>query len=249
MSFETYQALQDEIRSFLWDREDIAAKIPSFISLAEAEMRRLIRTRESTAMRPFSLGGEIASIPCGAGTIKAVRINSGSSTKDLDYIPPEEYSSLSHDLSGLPRFYTIQNEQLYFHPAGPSQGEIVFVEAFEPLSNFCRSNWLLKKHPDVYLCGALKWGKAWLIDGDWDWSGPFYAAIEAANADNPRVQTNTSLRADEVTRISRNAGGYNILTDGGGGYGYIEPPTRNVPVEHQSNMAADFLGLYESVIN
>lgn len=213
MSFETYQDLQAEIQSFLWDRADVAAKIPTFITLAESEARRLLRTREATAIRSFTLSGEITSIPCGAGTIKAIRIDGPSGTKDLDYIPPEEYSTLAPRDSGTPRFYTVQNDKIYFYPAGPTQGQIVFVEPFEPLSNVCRSNWLLKKHPDIYLCGALKWGKAWLIDSDWDWSGPFYAAIEAANADNPRIQTNTTLRADEAT-VMTGRRSFNIYTGG-----------------------------------
>lgn len=214
MSFENYTALQAEVKSFMWDRDDVAEKIPTLITLTESEARRLLRTRESTAMRPFTIGGDITSIPCGAGTIKAVRLsNPTHGYRDLDYLPPEEYSALAPDREGPARYYTIQNDKIYLYPGGNATGEIVFVEPFEPLSKTCATNWLLKKHPDIYLCGALKWGKAWLIDGDWDWASPFYAAIEAANADNPRVQTNTTLRADEVTGMS-GRGRFNIYTGG-----------------------------------
>ena len=67
------------------------------------------------------------------------------------------------------------------------------------MSDTCPCNWVLKHHPDIYLCGALKWAKAWLIDSDQDWQTPFLRGIEAANRDSPRVQMNSTLRADEAT--------------------------------------------------
>lgn len=212
MPFNTYDELKAEIQSFLWDRADVVAKIPTFIVLAEAEARRLIRTRNVNDSRQFSYSGTVAAIPCGAGAIKAIQIDDGG-TRDLDYISPEQFSSLNDPKTGTPRFYTVQNEQIYFYPQGATTGRILFIDPFEPLSNACRCNWLLKEHPDIYLCGALKWGKAWLIDGDWDWATPFYSAIEAANAHNPRVQTNTKIRADEASMMAGRPG-FDMLTGG-----------------------------------
>ena len=185
MSFESYDALRAEIQSFLWDRTDVVAKIPSFITLAETEAKRLLRTRQTNERKPFTISGEISSIPCGSGPILAVRVMDGC-TKDLDYVSPEQFSALSKPVSWTPEFYTIQNERMYFYPEGDFSGEIVFVEPFCSLSSTNRTNWLLREHPDIYLCGALKWAKAWLIDSDQDWATPFYSAIEAANAHMPR---------------------------------------------------------------
>jgi len=212
MPFENYTQLQAEIKSFLWDRADVVERIPSFIALAESEARRLLRTRQTNATRPFTLANGQSSIPCGAGQVKAVRVMEGN-TRDLDYVSPEQFSALSSPNDGVARFYTIQNDSIYFYPAGPTTGEMVFVDPFEPLSKTCACNWLLKNHPDIYLCGALKWGKAWLIDGDWDWATPFYSAIEAANAHTPRVQTNTHVRADEASLMASRRG-FDIRTGG-----------------------------------
>jgi len=212
MSFENFEALKAEVQSFMWDRADVVSRIPTFISLAEAEARRLLRTRETNERRAINISSDVTSIPCGAGQIKAIRITENG-TKDLDYVTPEQFSSMSSPSYGVPRFYTIQNERVYFYPQGAFTGEMVFIEPFEPLSKVCNCNWLLKQHPDIYLCGALKWGKAWLIDGDWDWAAPFYSAIEAANAHSPRVQTNTTLRADDAAIMARR-NGFNIMTGG-----------------------------------
>lgn len=216
--FDTYAQLKEQVASFLWDREDAAAKIPVFIQLAEAEARRLLRTRQTTDSVPFTISSATAGIPCDAGSIKAIRIDDPdeSSSRELDYMSPERWASLGSMSSGWPRFYTIQNDRIYFAPHGdePIKGSLVYIGPFCPLSDTCRTNWLLKKHPDIYLCGALKWAKAWLIDSDQDWSSPFYAAISAANRDDPRVQMNTKLRADEATAMGSRHKTFDIRTGG-----------------------------------
>lgn len=219
MSFENYTSLKAEILSFLWDRPDVVGKIPSFISLAESEARRLLRTRQVNARRSFSVSGETASVPCGNGAILSIRIDDGgeSQTRDLDYVSPEQWASFSAPSSvGRPRFYTVQNDRIFFYPNADETyaGHIVFVDAFESLSDTCSCNWLLKHHPDIYLAGSLKWAKAWLIDSDQDWEGPFLRGIAAANRANPRVQMNTTLRADEATMMGSRRGGFDIRNGG-----------------------------------
>lgn len=219
MSFENYADLKAEIKSFLWDRPDVEARIPSFVKLAETEARRLLKTREANATQKFAYSAGMTSIPCGAGNILAVRLGGDDVTpwRDLNYVSPEMFSTIpERDLRGYPRFYTVQNERIMFAPRGDaaSQGEIVYIDSFCPLKNDDDCNWLLRDHPDIYLCGALKWGKAWLIDGDWDWATPFYSAIKAANAEVPRVQMNTTLRADEATFMGSRRRSFNIYTGG-----------------------------------
>lgn len=218
MAFDTYAALQAEVRSFLWDRTDVVEKIPTFITLAESEARRLLRTREASDSIPFSVSGSTMSIPCEAGQITAVQIDESDigGSRDLDYVSPEALSAYQpFDKTGSPKFYSIVNDRLVFHPAptGPLSGTLTYVGKFCSLSSSTYSNWLLNKHPDIYLCGALKWAKAWLIDSDQDWGGQFYAAINAANRDNPRVQSNTKIRADEATMMG-SRGGFDIRTGG-----------------------------------
>lgn len=217
MSFKDYASLQEEIKSFLWDRADVVARIPSFITLAESEARRLLATRQMVTAQQFNISNETRSIPCNAEVVKSVRIEKDQTSYDLDYVTPEQMATYSQAVApSRPRFYTIQNDRMTFYPAPLEayEGQIIFRESLPSLSNTCRSNWLLENHPDIYLCGALKWGKAWLIDGDWDWETPFYRAIDAANADQPMNQRNTRLRADDVVAMGSRARRWNIYTDG-----------------------------------
>lgn len=217
MSFDTYAQLQAEIRSFLWDRADVVDKIPSFIHLAEGEMRRLLRTRQVNGRHSFTVSSETASLPNENGTILSIRIDDGGegATRDLDYVSPEQWATFSAPGStGRPRFYTVQNNRIFFYPkaAETYYGHIVYVEEFSSLSDTCPCNWVLKHHPDIYLCGALKWAKAWLIDSDQDWQTPFLRGIEAANRDSPRVQMNSTLRADEATIMGARRRRFDIMS-------------------------------------
>lgn len=219
MSFDNYGELKAAIKSFLWDRPDIDNQIPNFVKLAETEARRLLKTREANATQRFAYSAGMSSIPCGAGNILAVRLGGDDVRpwRTLDYVSPEQFVSIhEHDSIGYPRFYTVQNERIMFAPRGnaASQGEIVYIDSFCPLQDDDDCNWLLRDHPDIYLCGALKWGKAWLISDDQDWSTPFYSAIRAANAETPRVQLNTTMRADEATFMGSRRRTFNIRTGG-----------------------------------
>lgn len=213
MAFDNYDQLKEQIASFLWDRDDAATQIPAFIELAESEMRRLLRTQQTTAVKRFVMSAGLSSLPCGAGQVKGVNVDGLA----LTYLSPEHFSDAAHDVSSgvRPRFYTVRDGSIYFwpHNSAGKEGEIVYVDPFEPLSDSCDCNWILKRHPDIYLSGALRWAKRWLIDPAQDWDTVFFSAIEAANKDNPRVQPNTKIRADDVSMMAGRRG-FNIYTGG-----------------------------------
>lgn len=219
MSFDTYADLQAEIRSFLWDRTDVVAKIPTFISLAESEMRRLLRTRQVIRQTPFTVSAGTSGLPCCTSEVLTIQIalpGSDVATYDLDYVSPEAMDQWSGQSASRPRFYTILGDRLYFLPV-PDQsysGHMRLRDGFPSLSASNRCNWILEKHPDIYLAGALKWAKRWLIDQDQDWETPFLEGIAQANRDQPMRQRNTTLRTDGVAGTG---GAYNVYSDTYGG--------------------------------
>lgn len=221
MGFANYTELQGEIRSFLWDRTDVVARIPSFIQLAEAEMRRLLRTQQVVVTRPVNISGDIMPLPSNERQIMSLQINlpEGSGTLDLTYATPEQVAQWSVVSPQRPRFYTIENNRIQFLPV-PDQaytGTMTYRSVFDPLAENNITNWILERHPDIYLSGALKWAKRWLIDSEQDWETPFYQAIELANKDQPMRQANSRLRADDASALNRTNGRYDIRTDSYGG--------------------------------
>lgn len=221
MAFGDYTQLQAEIQSFLWDRTDVVAKIPTFITLAEAEMKRLLKTQQAVVSRPMALsaGNGVGGLPGASRKIRSVVLNeiSGNGTFELDYATPEAMAGYNFVNPARPRFYTIEGDRLRILPL-PDQaytGTVHYRSVFDPLADTNTTNWVLEQHPDIYLSGALKYAKMWLIDQDQDWGSVFYGAIDQANQDEPMIQTNSTLRADEVSAMG-NRSGYNIYTDGYG---------------------------------
>lgn len=224
MSFANYTGLQEEIKSFLWDRTDVVARIPSFIQLAESEMRRLLRTQQSVKRQTYTVSNTTGSVPCDEMQIMAIQLQlpgANAGTIDLDYATPEQMAQWSVVSPQRPRFYTVENDTIRFLPS-PDQtysGVIIYQADFSSLSATNRTNWILERHPDIYLSGALKWAKRWLIDQDQDWDTPFYQGIEAANRDQPMRQRNSRLRTDEAASMNRaGRGRWNIYSDSYGGF-------------------------------
>ena len=220
MAFTTYEELQAEIASFVWDRQDIVAKIPTFISLAEAEMRRLLRTRDTIQQQPFTVSTDKKGIPCGTQEILSVKLDSPEgqffSSETLTYMTPEAIDEYEDQGPSRPRFYTILGDRMYLLPT-PDQaytGHIRIRSGFCPLSDENECNWILERSPDIYLWGALKQTAPWLYEDERisTWNSMFREAIEQANRDMPIRQRDTKLRADSVTALTRRTA-YNVKTD------------------------------------
>lgn len=221
MPFANYAELQAEVTSYLWDRPDIAVKIPTFITLAESEMRRLLRTRNTIQQQNFTVSAETRGVPCGTQEILSVRLDSPQGqffeAEALTYMTPEGIDEYERIEPSRPRFYTILGDRMYFLPT-PDQtytGHIRVRDAFCSLSATNRTNWVLEKHPDIYLWGALKQSAPWLHEDEriGTWTSMFREAIEQANRDMPMRQRDTKLRADAVTALARSRNGYNVRSD------------------------------------
>jgi hypothetical protein len=235
MPFTTYAELQEEIKSFVWDRADIVAKIPSFISLAEAEMRRLLRTRDTIQQQSFSVSGDTKGIKCDTREVLSVKLDAPQGQffqeNTLTYMTPEAIDEYRDNGPGKPRFYTLLGDRMYFLPT-PDQdytGHIRVRTGFCSLSTSNACNWILERHPDVYLWGALKQTAPWLYEDERisTWNSMFREAIEQANRDMPMRQRDTKLRSDSLIALVRRRDGY-----GGGGYDGIGglAPMTDAPV-------------------
>ncbi len=156
VALDTYDDLQAEIAAWL-RRSDLAEEIPSFITLAEAQMNRRLRVRPMTARLAQSWSAEYVDLPADFLSERLVKITSGPTTV-LRYLTAEEMDAkVRSAASGKPRFYALYGGEMRLHPV-PDQAyaaELVYLQALPALSESNTSNWLLAAHPDAYLYGAL----------------------------------------------------------------------------------------------
>jgi len=163
MSFATYTALQSEIADYL-ARDDLTAKIPSFIALAEAKFNRVLvckdmEQRSTATLNLSSAEPEFLSLPSDYQAMRRLRITSIASKPRLEFATQaflDDKRFSSGNITGQPRWFTVLGTELELFPTPDAAYtlEMVYRKAIPPLANNA-ANWLLLAHPDAYLYGAL----------------------------------------------------------------------------------------------
>lgn len=189
MSITTYSALKTAIADFL-NRDDLAATVPTFISLAEADINRRVRHWRMENRATATLDGRYEALP--PRFLAPIRL---SVTGDKIYqLKPAGQSAMldlrsqSADQSGRPEYYALTKGELEFFPT-PSDDyslEMVYYEGVEPLSDSVATNWLLTNYPDVYLYGSLVHTAPYLNDDQRTqvWAAFYQSAVDALDLDD-----------------------------------------------------------------
>lgn len=169
------------------DRDDLDAKIPVFIQLAESMFNRELRCPEMENTVTASVDTEDTSLPDDYLAMRAMYIE-GSPDNPIKAMSPTALKSEYNGASGFPKAYALVGGgmRLAPPPSGPILLTMDYFAQIDPLSVFAPSNWLLEKHPDAYLYASLYFAEQIL--------------------DNPtRVQQWKSLLVEVIERINRAA--------------------------------------------
>lgn len=172
MSISTYSELKSAVADWL-NRADLTAVIPSFISLAESQFNRdeRLRTRDSIVRATATFDEEYEALPSDYLEMENLTILNQPTPKRLQYITlnqMDEYKR-SYTAAGVPLYYTLVGNQVQLLPVPPEQGydaEMVYYAKIPALSDVNPTNWLLTKHPDVYLYGTLIQAAPYLKDDE-----------------------------------------------------------------------------------
>jgi hypothetical protein len=148
----TYTDLQDYVAA--WAKaDDLTSVIVGCIQLAEARLNRSLRVSEMEAeFASVALVDGSADLPADFLEFKELRFDGARSytllPKSLEYI-----RSLGSDSQGNPDFYAISGETVVCYPA---VGDIAgtYYQSIPALASNS-TNWLLTKHPDLYLFATL----------------------------------------------------------------------------------------------
>jgi hypothetical protein len=162
MALSTFTELKDAIADWL-DRSDLTARIPDFITLAEARLNRDLRIRpmEVRSSMETTSGQQYFNLPGGYIQMRNIQLNTNP-TAPLEYITPEMLDRLyGSSTTGKPRAYSLIGDEIQLAPIPDSDYtvEMAFYEKFTPLgdgtSGTVTTNWLTTNAPDVLLYGAL----------------------------------------------------------------------------------------------
>ena len=206
MAISTYSELQTAVANWL-DRDDLSARIPEFISLAEARFNRLLRLRSMESKQTAStVGGQRNyNLPASYIQMRNFQLNTSPITT-LSYVTPEIYDRLwGGSTGGIPKFYTIVADEISLGPIPGSviTMEMLFYRRFDNLSASTTTNWLLTYAPDIYLYASMLEAEPFIMN---DERVPLWAtALEKAISDM-QEQDNKDRHSGSALRVMNTSG-------------------------------------------
>lgn len=196
MALDTYAGLKTAVADWLnkTTLANIDDRAAEFIGLAEAQMSRDLDVREMSGTITLTIADEEMALPCDFAGVKSFRIN-GSPAAPLNYVQPSELDDAFG--TGKPCRYTI-TDRIVFDPVPDAEYEarLRYRKRIPSLSASTPTNWLLRKHPDAYLYGALSQALIYLRDDERQAIRDAYGrAVLAIEEDDKRSAYPSTLNA------------------------------------------------------
>lgn len=187
MALANYSDLLAAVGNWL-NRSDLTARIPDFIVLAEAEFNRLVRTPDMEATANVTVTSGAGSLPADCLGVKTARI---AGAGKLNFISTDEFDELSAAVSppaGNPDSYTEWGSSLHILPSGNATVAIRYFQKIPALTVSNATNWLMTRHPDLYLYATLVQSEAfgWNDERLPLWRSAVEQTISQINADGQR---------------------------------------------------------------
>ena len=186
MAINNYTELQSTIADWL-NRDDLTTVIPTFISLSEKQMQRVVRHYKMIVRKTATLDTQYTSLP--SDWLETIRVSlTSGDTHRLELVSLDDMVELrekSGNTAGRPRYYAHVGETIEAYPSPDSsyQMELMYYQKIPPLNVSTTTNWLLDTAPDTYLYGALMQATPYLSDDERVevWGGLYTSAIQALN--------------------------------------------------------------------
>jgi hypothetical protein len=187
MAITTYAELKTAVADFL-NRDDLTSQIPTFISLAEADINRKLRHWNMEKRSVAEINSQYSAVP--SDWIETIRFRlTDGTTYALDFMSQAEiidYRAGIANVSGRPAYYAVSGGQFEFAPTPGDtyNAELLYYAKIAALSDSNTSNWLLLDAPDIYLYGALVHSAPYLAEDARAavWAGLYQSALDGLNA-------------------------------------------------------------------
>lgn len=211
MALTNYTELKSAVADWL-ERADLSARIPDFISLAEAQMNRALRVRRMVVQDTNTVSTAYFAVP--NDYLDAITLATTLGT-ELDPAPSDVLARFdtSPAETGPPRFYALVGDQFQVFPA-PDQAYtflLTYYGRVPALSADNPANWILTESPDAYLYGTLLQAAPYLRDAEATeiWSGLYGAAMTAIQAS---TRTRAGKLRTEIPSLNRATAGFHMMT-------------------------------------
>ena len=210
MAISTYSELKTSIANWL-NRSDLTSEISDdFIKLCEADFNAKLRIRQMEQQDDITIDAEQVTVPTGFLAVRSFYIDL-TVKYPLEYITPANMFEIKGgSRTGRPRAYTIESdnevEKFRFGPAPDISytGKLSYYKAIGALSDTNTTNYILSKHPAIYLYGSLYHAANFLggIEPNQvqQWLSMYVAALERCE-NNDRQDTYGSAPVTQRTDV------------------------------------------------
>lgn len=198
----TYSGLKASVASWL-KRSDLTSSIPDLVALAEARIARDLRLRAQITFGTLTTTGGVEYVALPSDFLEIENITLVSDVdRALTYETPEQLDVRfpRGGTEAKPAAYSILGDRIYFGPVPDAAYTIQFTyyARFTALSADADTNWLLAKHPSVYLFAVLAEAAPFLLD---DARAPTFEAKYSIDKDKLQSVDDESLRSGSVMRV------------------------------------------------
>lgn len=216
MALANYTELVAEVQSWLFDRADIAAKVPTFIRLAEAKLNRALKCRqmEQRSTTPINLATsepEFISLPEDFHSMRRMRLTDVAGKPRLKFLTGVQMDTKREEMgnqSGQPVYFTVFGTELELLPTPTTAHvlEMVYRKVIPPLTDDDETNWLLDFAPDAYLYGTLMEAAPYLHEDEriQTWASGVQGAIDGLN----KLSEEATFNAGPLVMRRRRGRGY-----------------------------------------
>jgi len=158
MTITNYGTLKTAIADTL-NRQDLTSVIPQFVTLAQAQFNRRIRSFRQITRGSLTIDAQFEALP--ADWLETIRITMDASPiRVLTQISMDDltrYRTAIDNTTDAPVYFAHNGTdiELFPTPSTSYTGEITYYAKVTALSADDDTNWLLTNNPDVYLYGSL----------------------------------------------------------------------------------------------
>ena len=167
MALTTYTELKASVADWL-NRSDLTAAIPDFISLAEAQIERTLRTRQMIVRANASFNVEFGATPADFLEVRSFKLSGTNPPTPLSFMTIDalDAESTKFTASGRPKFFGVVGGQFRLVPTPDTNyaTELTYYAKLSKLSASVATNFILSASPDIYLYGALLQAAPYLQD-------------------------------------------------------------------------------------
>lgn len=203
MPFTNQSDLEAAVLNWI-ERDDLAARVPDFIALAEAKFNRTLRLQAQIARvtATADVNGEVT-LPSDWAESKDISVVTSRGDKQLDVAAYDVLLREREQPGGAdsPRVCAIVGTTLMLAPVPPTPAELK-LSYYRKIPGLAASpggvNWLLTRAPDVYLYAACLQAAPYLRDTEMlqVWSAGLEKALEELLEEDRRAKHSGSpLRA------------------------------------------------------